>query len=75
MNDFRKSLMTLFPVLDRLTKERQGPPKQKKVKAAQRHQGATRPGARHKQGVHFLGRQIFPVTPAQYRHRHMGKTK
>jgi hypothetical protein len=32
----------------------------------------TQKGAKHKKGVHFLGRQILPITPAQYRHRHFG---
>lgn len=36
---------------------------------------ATRKKAEHIQGRHFLGRRIYQVTPAQYRHQHMGKSK
>lgn len=32
--------------------------------------GKSRRGAHHKQGRVFLGRQIMPMTPAQYRHSH-----
>lgn len=37
--------------------------------------GATRPGAIHKVNATFHSRQIMPISPAQYRHLHMGKQK
>ena len=35
--------------------------------------GKTRRGASHKQGLVFLGRKIFKMTPAQYRRAHRGR--
>lgn len=40
-----------------------------------RKSGMTRRGATHKHGKVFLGRQILPMNPAQYRHYHFGKQK
>lgn len=37
--------------------------------------GKTRKGATHRVNPTFLSRQIMAVSPAQFRHQHMGKTK
>ena len=67
------NLATLFPRIAMAMHPAKYPDgKTPKGRYDKKNMGKTRKGAKHEKGKQFEPKQIFPVTPAQYRHRHLG---
>lgn len=73
MNGYDKNAALLAHIISFL---KDMAPQQRVVKGYVRGGGRkkTKKGAVHHRGGHFIPRQINRVTPAEYRHLHMGRT-